>query len=82
MNIFILCYTQHANDDQKAKLQIIEKARKNIPELTDEMKATHKQHSDKYEKSRQPLLNGLASDYDLKLFYDAQARACEQRVSM
>ncbi|XP_060573544.1 histone acetyltransferase KAT7-like [Ruditapes philippinarum] len=70
---------QHANDDQKAKLEIIEKARKNIPEETDEIKASHKEHSDKYEKSRQPLLNGLASEYDLKLFYDAQARACEQR---
>ncbi|XP_053406544.1 histone acetyltransferase KAT7-like [Mercenaria mercenaria] len=70
---------QHANDEQKAKLEIIQKNRKNVPELTDEIKKAHKEHLDKYEKSRQPLLNGLASEHDLKLFYDAQARACEQR---
>lgn len=59
---------------------MIKEARKDIPELTDEIKLQHKEHTNKHDKSRQPLLNGLASKYDLKLFQDAQARACEQRV--
>ncbi|WAR21480.1 KAT7-like protein [Mya arenaria] len=42
-------------------------------------KAEHHEHTQKYEKSRQPVLKGLASKFDLKLFQDAQARACEQR---
>ncbi|KAH3707378.1 histone acetyltransferase KAT7-like [Dreissena polymorpha] len=70
---------QHANDEQKARQDVITKARADIPELSEDIRKEHEIHAQKYEKSRQPLLNGFASDYDLQLFQDAQARACEQR---
>lgn len=74
-------FLQHANDDQKARLEVIQKARKVIPEMTEEDDKCHREHIQQHGKSRQPLLNGLASAFDLKLFHDAQARACEQRVN-
>ena len=71
---------QHANDDQKIRLEKIKAARKVVPEITEEVTKQHIEQTQKYSKSRQPLLKGLASDYDMQLFRDAQARACEQRV--
>lgn len=70
---------QHANDEQKARGDEIRKARKEIPGVTEELMKEHQDHMEKFEKSRQPLLTGLASKFDLQLFQDAQARACEQR---
>ncbi|XP_052772579.1 histone acetyltransferase KAT7-like [Mya arenaria] len=70
---------QHANDDQKVRKDAIVKARSEVPEITEELIKEHHEHTQKYEKSRQPVLKGLASKFDLKLFQDAQARACEQR---
>lgn len=64
------------------KLDKVIKDRKDVPEFTEEIREQHKKHSEKYEKSREPLLNGLASKYDLKLFREAQARACEISVSI
>ena len=58
------------------------KARESVLELDEETFRQHREHATKYDKTRQPLLTGLASQYDLKLFQDAQARACEQRVGI
>ena len=58
------------------------KERDDIPEFTEEIREQHKIHKEKYEKAREPLLNGLASNYDLKLFREAQAKACEKAVSI
>jgi len=44
------------------------------------MKGKHRQHREKLERAREPLLQGLASSYDLKLFKEAQAKACEVLV--
>ena len=57
------------------------KDRKDVPDFTEEIREQHKRHQEKFEKAREPLLNGLASNYDLKLFREAQARACEITVS-
>lgn len=68
---------QNPNEEQRQKLDKVIKDRKAVPEFTEEIREQHKKHSEKYEKAREPLLNGLASKYDLKLFREAQARACE-----
>ncbi|XP_033756553.1 histone acetyltransferase KAT7-like [Pecten maximus] len=68
---------QIQTDEQKEKSENIRKLRKSLPEITEEDKKKHRNHREKYEKGREPLLNGLASNYDLKLFREAQARACE-----
>jgi len=61
----------------KAKMQS-ERSKK--PELTAAIKDEHQRHREQYEVSREPLLNGLTSAFDLKLFRDAQLLACEQLV--
>ena len=42
----------------------------------------HSQHQKKHGRSREPLLSGVTTEYDLKLFREAQARACEEIVSI
>ena len=48
--------------------------------MTAELREMHSSHREKYKLTRQPLLDGLASELDLELFREAQARACELLV--
>jgi histone acetyltransferase MYST2 len=50
------------------------------PEMTAALKEQHQQHREQYDMSREPLLTGLTSEFDLKLFREAQIQACEQLV--
>ncbi|KAK3595862.1 hypothetical protein CHS0354_014686 [Potamilus streckersoni] len=69
---------QNPSEVQKEKAEKVRRARKVQPDITEEVRISHRQHREKFEKAREPLLAGLASDYDLKMFREAQARACEQ----
>jgi len=62
---------------QKAKMQA---ERSTKTELMSAVKEEHQRHREQYDIAREPLLNGLTSDFDLKLFRDAQMIACEQLV--
>lgn len=66
-------------EEQKEKTQKVSEIRKkgNVS-LSHELKSEHLAHREKHGRSREPLLKGLASHYDLRLFREAQARACEQ----
>lgn len=68
---------QALSDDQKQKLVKMRAARQKKLELTPELREKHSKHRETYQMTRQPLLDGLASDYDMELFKEAQARACE-----
>ncbi|XP_006812175.1 histone acetyltransferase KAT7-like [Saccoglossus kowalevskii] len=59
----------------KQKLHELRKQRK---ELTLEQKDENEIHRQQFAKTREPLLNGLTSQYDLDLFKEAQARASEE----
>lgn len=66
-------------EEQKDKAQKVNEIRKkgNVP-LSLELQNEHLAHKEKHGRTREPLLKGLASHYDLRLFREAQARACEQ----
>lgn len=68
---------QVLSDEQKQKLVKVRAARQKKVELTAELREKHSKHRETYQMTRQPLLDGLASDYDMELFKEAQARACE-----
>jgi len=65
------------SEQQKVKHDRIVAARNQKPEVTEELKEEHKQHREAHGKTRQPLITGLATDYDYELFKEAQSRACE-----
>lgn len=50
--------------------------------VTENKKQDMLAHKKKYGKGREPLLNGLTTEYDLQLFREAQARASENEVSI
>ncbi|ESO81950.1 hypothetical protein LOTGIDRAFT_135618, partial [Lottia gigantea] len=66
------------NEEQKSRLDKVRSLRRKQPELTEEIKETHRNHKQKHGASREPLMNGLASEYDLELFREAQAKASER----
>ncbi|KAK3095297.1 hypothetical protein FSP39_012942 [Pinctada imbricata] len=68
---------QVQTEEQKERVKSIREERKKFREVTDELRQTHRNHREKFERAREPLLQGLASEYDLRLFREAQARACE-----
>ena len=68
------------SDEQKEKVRLIREERKKFREVTEEVRENHRNHREKYERAREPLLQGLATQFDLKLFREAQARACEVLV--
>ena len=72
---------QQASDEQRERKRRVAAARSQRPELTASDRERHLEHREKYEHGREPLLDRLASDYDLTLFRQAQAKACEQLVS-
>ena len=79
---FKLCFfTQIVTDEQKQYKQNIVTRRK-YSEMSEEMKENYMKHRKEYENTREPLLNGLTSDYDLQLFRQAQARAIEDLVGL
>lgn len=67
--------------EQKDKQKQIKKLRNQKADITQEFKDRLAEHQEKFEKSREPLLAGVTSKYDLNLFRQAQARACEELVS-
>ena len=69
------------SDEQKQKVEKVRLARQKKMELTPELREKHSKHRETYHMTRQPLLDGLASEYDMELFKEAQARACELLVS-
>ena len=70
-----------ATDEQKmAKKRVMDMRRKK-PALTEDDKEEFVNHKAKYGQTREPLLANLTSDFDLNLFRQAQARACEDLVS-
>ncbi|XP_041370165.1 histone acetyltransferase KAT7-like isoform X2 [Gigantopelta aegis] len=69
---------QNLSDEQKEKLAQIRNSRKKHLFLSDDLKDKHRKHREKYNNTRQPLLDGLATEYDLKLFQEAQAMASER----
>ncbi|KAL5021148.1 hypothetical protein ScPMuIL_000303 [Solemya velum] len=69
---------QNQNDMQKEKADRVRQEREELPDITEELRKKFRQHREKFEAAREPLLEGLASKYDLELFREAQARACEQ----
>ncbi|XP_072049499.1 histone acetyltransferase KAT7-like [Amphiura filiformis] len=60
---------------KKYSIQELRRARK---ERTQEQKEKNRNHREEFHKSREPLLNGLTSQYDLDLFREAQNRASEE----
>ncbi len=48
--------------------------------MTQDQKEKNRNHREEFHKSREPLLNGLTSQYDLDLFREAQNRASEEMV--
>jgi len=68
--------------EQKAMKTKWQNERSKKPELSTEAKDEHQRHREQHDISREPLLNGLTSEFDLKLFRDAQMVACEQLVGL
>jgi len=68
--------------EQKEMKKKMQAERSKKPELTGAVKEEHQQHREQYDISREPRLNGLTSEFDLKLFRDAQMLACEQLVGV
>lgn len=71
---------QIQTSEQKDKVRAVREERKKYKEVSDDLRKKQRQHKEKFERSREPLLHGLASKNDLKLFKEAQARACEVLV--
>ncbi|XP_076461171.1 histone acetyltransferase KAT7-like [Babylonia areolata] len=68
---------QMQSEEQKLKVERMRAARQKVEEFGVELQEKHSRHREAYHMTRQPLLEGLASHYDLELFKEAQARACE-----
>ncbi|XP_063434737.1 histone acetyltransferase KAT7-like [Mytilus trossulus] len=64
-------------DEQKVKVIKIRGMRQKFRDIPEDIKVEHRKYKDTYERAREPLLQGLASEFDLKLFREAQAKACE-----
>ena len=57
------------------------KSRAKKTEISEDVKEQHHKHKKEFGNTRQPLINGLTTDYDYELFKEAQSRACELLVS-
>ena len=80
MCMWVSGHVQIQSEEQKQKVDWMRVARQKKVEWTAELKEKHRAHRDTFQMTRQPLLEGLASDYDMDLFKEAQARACELLV--
>lgn len=61
-------------------MRAVRDERKKFKEIPDDLRKKHRAHKENFERAREPLLQGLASKSDLKLFKEAQAKACEVLV--
>jgi histone acetyltransferase MYST2 len=64
--------------DQKEAKTKMKAERSKKPEVTAAVKEQHSLHREQFDMTREPLLSGLTSEFDLKLFRQAQIQACEQ----
>jgi histone acetyltransferase MYST2 len=80
MNIKIIYLFQVQTDEQKLKVNKICEMRRRFRDIPEDIKSEHRKFQDTYDRAREPLLQGLASEFDLKLFREAQAKACEVLV--
>jgi len=71
---------QPSSRDHKDHAQRVAKQRTEFSEITESMLERARDHEAVYNKSREPLLDHVSSNYDLSLFREAQARACEDKV--
>ncbi|XP_022098508.1 histone acetyltransferase KAT7-like [Acanthaster planci] len=62
---------------QQKKYQVLE-LRRQRKELSAEQREKNRNHREEFHKSREPLLDGLTSQYDMDLFRQAQIRASEE----
>ncbi|XP_071842806.1 histone acetyltransferase KAT7-like isoform X2 [Apostichopus japonicus] len=62
---------------QQQKRYQVQELRRQRRDLIPDQIDRNRQHRDEYHKSREPLLDGLTSQYDLELFRKAQMRAAE-----
>ncbi|XP_064600593.1 histone acetyltransferase KAT7-like isoform X2 [Liolophura sinensis] len=69
---------QKKADERQKVIETLSDRRDLRRHLPDEDRKEHQQHRELHDTSREPLLQGLASEYDLKMFKEAQARACEK----
>lgn len=65
---------------QQQKRYQVQELRRQRKELTEDVKVKSRQHREEFHKSREPLLNGITSQFDLDLFREAQMRASEEMV--
>ena len=72
---------QTATQAQQDRKRRVVSKRLQRPEITQDVRNEWDAHQAKHEHPRQPLLKGLTSKYDLKLFQEAQSKACEELVS-
>jgi len=64
----------HPSTTQKERRREIDSFRSAAPLFpTEETKRKMEQHQQDYNKTREPMLEGISSDYDLELFREAQA---------
>ncbi|XP_013393244.1 histone acetyltransferase KAT7-like [Lingula anatina] len=69
---------QSPTPEQKViKDKVIQARQKKPSQNSEESKKEQAKHFQQFEKSREPLLKGLTSNFDLKLFQQAQSKACE-----
>lgn len=80
MEVKIIPAFQVQTNEQKEKVRAVRDERKKFKEIPDELRKKHRAHKENFERAREPLLQGLASKSDLKLFKEAQAKACEVLV--
>lgn len=64
-------------EQKELKKKIIEERSKKS-EMVQDLRDKHIGHREQFDLSREPLLDGITSDFDLKLFRDAQIQACEE----
>ncbi|KAI0210916.1 Histone acetyltransferase KAT7 [Lamellibrachia satsuma] len=69
---------QTATQAQQDRKRRVVAKRLQRPEITQDVRNEWDAHQAKHEHPRQPLLKGLTSKYDLKLFQEAQSKACEE----
>ncbi|XP_041471106.1 histone acetyltransferase KAT7-like isoform X2 [Lytechinus variegatus] len=63
---------------QQQKRYQVQELRRQRKDLSEDLKVKSRQHREEFHKSREPLLNGITSQFDLDLFREAQMRASEE----
>ncbi|ESO07264.1 hypothetical protein HELRODRAFT_76642 [Helobdella robusta] len=66
------------SEQQEYHRKVMEERSKFKVEMSEELQEQHSQHRDLYQMTREPLLTGLTTEFDLKLFREAQIQACEE----